>query len=140
MQANSQTIFRPELMDERWLGEELPRWMQEWISFSTWMIVALFASLIWFIFGLSIGAAWWVVLLLMLLGPIASIATDIYMGRGLSIASFVATHACAHRPCGWRIHRPNPARWHTLARVSALHGLVQRNRIGVALELVGVVW
>jgi len=87
MQAYSQTIFRPELIDERWLGKALPGWMKE---DSLMLIIMLFLipSLFWLIFGITAGAAWWVVLLLMLLGPLASglvwlVAALVWGGDGL---------------------------------------------------------
>jgi HEAT repeat protein len=64
MQAYSQTIFRPELIDERWLDEALPEWIKKDVvkntvrSATIWLII----SSVGLIVGLSLKIAWWLVL------------------------------------------------------------------------------
>ncbi len=70
MQTYSQTIFRPELMDERWLGEAKLKFMR--IENLALITLLLISSPIWLAFGLSLEVGWWVVLMLMLIGSAIS--------------------------------------------------------------------
>jgi HEAT repeat protein len=79
MQAYSQTIFRPELIDERWLGGAPPKQIPETLTI---VLLSLLTSLTWLAFGLSLGMAWWAVLL----GILAS--SLLLRGIALSISSW----------------------------------------------------